>query len=318
MRKYLLFFSTALLILAFGLVTRGVVVGQDPTATPSPTNTPTETPTLTPTDLPTETPTETPTNTDTPTETPTETSTETATETPTETPMEVTATATETVETPTATATGTFTETPTAIFTETPTLTATPTVFVPTGVTRMFFFQSLPDTSTDVYTNGVQVASGLETGNMVGPFLLLDGTATTFMLFPAGTVSQPLLFSTLAFEPGSTVLVVAFLGPGGVPALSVFRLDLAPAGQSQLIVVNASDAPSLDVAGSEASLASGQAAHLMVAPGSAGGLAPEAAAAIQSAPPGSVTIQIAVGSQANGTFRVITQIITLSDSVRQP
>ncbi|MBI5671154.1 MAG: DUF4397 domain-containing protein [Chloroflexi bacterium] len=324
MRRKLLLIPTALFIVALGLMTGGVVVGQDPTATPSPTSTPTDTPTTTPTETPTSTPTETATATETATETPTETPTETATETPTETPTDVTATATDVTETPTETATASATATAIATLTETPTLTVTPsltpTLFVPTGVTRMFFFQGLPDLSADVYANGVQIAGALETGSMAGPFLLLDGTATTFMLFPAGVVSQPLLFSTLAFEPGSTVLVVSYQGPGGVPALSVYRLDLAPAGQSQLIVVNASDAPALDVAGSEATLGSGQSAHLMVAPGSASGLAgAEGAAAAQSASaPETVTIQFAVGSVADGTFRVITQTINLAESVEQP
>lgn len=180
----------------------------------------------------------------------------------------------------------------------------------------MFFFQGLPDQSVDLYTNGVQLGSGLPTGTMVGPFSLLDGTAVTIMLFPAGTVGQPLLFSTLAFEPGSTVLVTTYLGPGGVPALSVFRLDLSSA-QSQLVVINASDAPALDVAagGGQTSIASGQSAQFALEPGSAGGVAVPGAASAPAATAmrqGTVTIQLATGSIANGTFQVITQTIDLA------
>ncbi|MBZ0288307.1 MAG: DUF4397 domain-containing protein, partial [Anaerolineae bacterium] len=247
-------------LLLFGITTQGFILGQTETPTPTGTATATETATISPT----ETATATTTTTETPTATPTETATSTPTETATEAP---TSTLTETptegpTSTLTETATGTMTETPTgtpftpsatATSTVTETLTLTPTVEtttptptppptlppLPTGLTRVFFFQGLPATSIDVYANGIQIGGNVATGTMVGPFTLLDSTVTSLFLFPAGSLSQPLLFNTLAFEPGSTVLLVAYQGPNGMPALAVYRLDTATA-QSQLIVVNAS------------------------------------------------------------------------------
>ena len=297
-----------LAILLVGSATAGVVLGQDGTPTSTPTSTPTETPTSTPTPTPTETPSATPTLTETPTTPPTETATGTATETPTE--VTSTPTVTETIETTTPTATETATATPTDITpTATATTTLTPTPF-PTGLTRMFFFQGLPNQSVDVYANGIRIGGNVATGSMIGPFVLLDGTAATLVLFPAGTVGgQPTLFGTLAFPPGSTNLVVAFVGPTGTPSLSVFRLDVAPPDQSQLIVVNASDTAALD-------LAPGQSAQAAIGRSSAAAFAaPADAMAAQASErlrPGMVYVQIAFGSAANGTFQVITQALDLN------
>jgi len=315
-------------ILIIGITAQGIVLGQ--TETPTPTSTPTATFTFTPTSTPTETATSTPTptSTETPTDLPTETATPTATETATFTPTVETATPTPTetgTVTETATATGSFT--PTATF-ETPTPTSSPTLTppptltaLPTGLTRMFFFQGLADTRVDTYANGLQIGGNIETGRMLGPFVLLDGTATTLLLFPAGNLGQPTIISTLAFEPGSTVLVVAFNGPGGVPTLAVYRLDTAP-GQSQLIAINASDAPTLDVvtsSGPASSVAQGFSTQIMLAPGNTasladatGGAAAQTSLAPRALAPGVAYLQIAVGSVANGTYRVITQAIDLN------
>jgi hypothetical protein len=181
----------------------------------------------------------------------------------------------------------------------------------------MFFFQGLPDGSVDIYANGIRIGGNVETGSIVGPFALLDGTPTTLVLFPAGAVGQPTLFGTLTFEPGSTNLVVASVGPDGLPALSVFRLDTMPIDQSQLIVVNASDTTALDVA-------PGQSAQAMVAGNSAAAIdapadgitAPDTAAS-QRLQPGVVYVQIAIGSAADGTFQVITQTIDLNAVTNQ-
>ncbi len=321
MRK-ISFLLLTILFVSFGLTT-GVALGQDETATPTPTATltATPTPTATPTETPTETPTSTPTETPTPAPLPTETptATETATETATLTPP-FTPSATETASvtrTETVTVTETASATPTDI---TPTATASPTLSptpFPAGLTRMFFFQGLPSSNVDVYANGVRIGGNVATGNISGPFVLLDGTATTLVLFPAATVGQPTLFGTLAFEPGSTNLVVAFQGPDGAPALSVFRLDTMPVDQSQLIVVNASDTAALDVA-------PGQSAQAMVAGDNAAAIGVPAdgitgpdGAATRRLQPGVVYVQIAVGSVADGTFQVITQTIDLNAAMNQ-
>lgn len=312
-------------ILVTGLTVQGIALGQD---TPTSTSTPSETTTNTPTSTATETTTFTPvpTLTATPTALPTQTLTATVVET---------ATASATVETTTPTVTGTVTVTATAIGSVTPTVTAetpTPTLVptltpqptltaLPTGLTRVFFFQGLADANVDIYANGLQIGGNIETGRMLGPFALLNGTTTTLLLFPAGTLGQPTLISTLGFEPGSTVLVVAFTGPGGVPTLAVYRLDTAP-GQSQLIAINASDAPTLDVVTSSypaMPLAQGLSAQITVAPGNTASL-PDAAgnggvqnSMAQPALAQNVAyVQIAVGSVANGTYRVITQAIDLN------
>jgi hypothetical protein len=112
-------------------------------------------------------------------------------------------------------------------------------------------------------------------------------------------------------------LIVVFSGPGGIPVLSVYRLD-APtaASQSQLIVINGSDAPSVDVASENGSLpvVSGSSAQLMLAPGSTAGLSD--VLGVQAVPEakraGVIYLQIAVGSVANGTYRVINQTIDLN------
>jgi hypothetical protein len=228
----------------------------------------------------------------------------------------------ETVETATATATvtETATSTPTDILeTPTPTPTLIPTLPpLPTGLTRFFFFQGLPASNIDVYANGVQIGSNVATGTMVGPHVLLDSTITSLFLFPAGDLTQPILFNTLAFEPGSTVLVVAYQGAGGTPALAIYRLDTATAQtQSQLIVVNASDAPSIDVAtnsGPPASVARGFSTQLSLPAGSQASIAGAVQAERAASPlqPGVVTVQIAVGSVADGSYQVITQTIDLN------
>jgi hypothetical protein len=315
-------FGLVLALLLLSLTSQGFTLGQD--ETPTPTITPTETPTQPPTITPTETPTETPTIT--PTETATETPTLPPTETPTEGPTStLTETPTGTLETPTPTPTGTETATITpTIPTGTPTPTFVPTLPPPpTGLTRIFFFQGLPATNIDVYANGLQIGGNVATGSMVGPFSLLNNTVASFFLFPAGDLTQPILFNTLAFAPGSTVLVVAYIGAGGTPALSVFRLDTATAQtQSQLIVVNASDAPALDVAtdsGPPASVASGYSAQLTLPPGSRasvgdalGATTLQAEGAANPLQSGVVYLQIAVGSVADGSYQVITQTINLN------
>jgi hypothetical protein len=170
----------------------------------------------------------------------------------------------------------------------------------------MFFFHGLPDVSVDVYANGIRIGGNVETGSIIGPFALLDGTATTLVLLPAATVGQPTLFGTLTFEPGSTNLVVASLGQDGLPALSVFRLDTMPVDDSQLIVVNVSDTTALDVA-------PGQSAQAMVAGDNAAAIGvPADGAASQRLQPGMIYVQVAVGSAADGTFQIITQTIDLN------
>lgn len=280
------------------------------------TNTPTATETATTT--PTETPTVTVTASATATASPTFTETPTATGTASETPTAA-ATASET-----PTAAGTASETPTALpsVTGIPTLpvtvTAPPTPttpFVPAGLTRMYFFQGLANTSADVYANGLQIGRNVATGGVAGPFGLLNGTATSVILFEAGQVAQPILFSTLGFDAGSTVLVVAFSGPGGVPTLAVYRLDTAASvQQSQLIVINASDTPTVDVTTETGVVAvsSGYATQLTLPQGSVSGV--NAQSAPMPKPAGSVTLQIAVGSVANGTYQVITQTIDVNAS----
>ncbi len=329
-------------ILVIGITIQGAALGQ---ATPTSTSTPTETATNTPTSTATETATFTPspTSTETPTTLPTETST--ATETATFTPTIETATATTTetatftptveVATSTATVAGTVTETATvtvsltptasietATATLPPTLTPVPTLTaLPAGLKRMFFFQGLANANIDIYANGLQIGGNVETGRMLGPSVLLDGTATTLLLFNSGNLGQPTLISTLAFEPGSTDLVVAFNGPGGTPTLAVYRLDTAP-GQSQLIAINASDVPSLDVVTSSyptSSLAQGFSTQITLAPGNTAGLADAKGSAtaqsnfaLKPLAAGMVYLQIAVGSAANGTYRIITQAIDLN------
>jgi len=186
----------------------------------------------------------------------------------------------------------------------------------------MFFFQGLSDTNVDIYANGLQIGGNVETGRMLGTFSVLDGTATTLLLFPAGSLGQPTIYSTLSFDPGTTVLVVAFNGAGGVPSLAVYRLDTAP-GQSQIIAINASDAPTLDVVTSSyptTSVAQGFSTQITIAPGNTASLA-DAAGAIaaqggavspKALAPGVAYLQIAVGSVANGTYRVITQAIDVN------
>lgn len=343
MRKILLSI-VLMLLLVVGISIQGIVFAQDETPTPTSTETPTETatntetPTETPTETATLTPTFTETLTETPTETPTATSTETETLTPTietETPTETeTETVTPTLETETPTITATFeTETPTAtgtvtdVPTDVPTETSTPTpdvstptplpvtpppTAIPTGLTRVFVFQGLAGESVDIYANGIQLGGNIETGRMIGPFVLLDGTASSLLLFPAGSLGQPIVISTLAFEPGSTSLIVFFNGPGGTRTQAVYRLDTAP-GQSQVIAINASDAPALDVmsdSGQAASVVQGSSAQMSVQAGSTAGLAD--AMAGQSLAPGVVYLQIAIGSRADGTYRVITQAIDLN------
>jgi hypothetical protein len=128
------------------------------------------------------------------------------------------------------------------------------------------------------------------------------------------------LFSTLAFAPGSTNLVVVYPGPGGVPILAVYRLDVASTAQSQLIAINASDAPSVNLAAETGNMAvpSGSSTQMMLAPGSTAGLSDagvmSADALTTNAPkqPGVVYLEIATGSVANGTYQVITQTIDLN------
>ena len=320
-------------ILVIGITVQGIAFAQDETPTPTLTSTPTETATNTPTETPTETATltATPTLTETPTATLTETatSTETATltptvetETPTETPTETT-TVTATVDTPTLTPTGTVTEpatptasaTPTAIVetpTQTPLPVTPPPTALPAGLTRIFVFQGLAGENVDIYANGLQLGGNIETGRMIGPFVLLDGTATSLLLFPAGSLGQPIVISTLAFEPGSTSLIVFFNGPGGTRTQAVYRLDGAP-GESQIIAINASDAPALDVvtsSGPAASVVQGSSTQMSLAPGSTASLADTMAS--QALAPGVTYLQIAIGSRANGTYQVITQAIDLN------
>ena len=312
-------------ILVIGTAVQGIALGQaTPTNTSPPTETPTNTLTSTATFTLTPTFTETPTPTTLPTETPTAVVTETTTLTPTVEAGTSTPTETGTV-TGTPIATGTFTPTAavgTATSTLLPTLTppVTPTA-LPTGLTRMFFFQGLSDSNVDIYANGLQLGGNVEAGRMLGSFVLLDRTATSLLIFPAGNLAQPTLFSTLTFDPGSTVLVVAFNGVGGTPTLVVYRLVAAP-GQSQLIAINASDAPALNVATSSyptMSLAQGYSTQITLTPGNTAGLtAAEGSIAAQTGLPqrtlsqGVAYVQIAVGSVANGTFRVITQAIDLN------
>jgi hypothetical protein len=325
MRK-ILPIALVLALLLMSITTQGLTLGQDGTSTP--TTTPTETPTLTPTETPTTTPTQLPTETATipPTEITPGTPTETPTLVPTETPTGTLETATPTDITPTVTASATASITPT-FPTETPTATFVPTLPPPpTGLTRIFFFQGLAAANIDVYANGLQIGGNVATGSMIGPFSLLNNTVTSLFLFPAGDLSQPILFNTLAFEPGSTVLVVAYTGAGGTPALAVYRLDTAAAqAQSQLIVVNASDAPTVDVAtnsGPPASVARGYSAQLTLPPGSragvahaSGALSAQADAAASPLQSGVVYVQIAVGSVADGSYQVITQTIDLNSLI---
>lgn len=295
----------AFIILMIAMLQTGTVLGQE-----TPTSTPTETPTLTPTATLTETPTAT--LTETPTLTPTFTETPTAIttlETPT---LTLSPSATTTAELPTLTVTATnILPTPTLF--PTPTATAT---FVPTGVTRVFFFQGLANTSVDVYANGLQIGRNAATGGILGPFALIDGTAATLMLFPPGQVSLPTLFSTLAFAPGSTNLIVVYSGPGGVPILSVYRLDAAATAQSQLIAINASDSPNVSLAAESGAMPipSGSSTQVMVAPGSTAGLDSVAGIASADVPklPGMVYLEIAVGSVADGSYHVVTQTIDLN------
>jgi hypothetical protein len=291
-----------MLFLMFGMTS--VISAQD---TPTPTETPTLTPTATSTltETPTGTPTETPTNTETPMLPPTETPTGTATETPTETPT-LTETPTETGTVTPITPTGTASPTPTP-FDQTPTITPT---FIPSGLTRVFLFQGIPGISLDVYANGVQIKSNLATGTSTGPVLLLDGTSTALTVFPAGNVITPTLLANLAFDPGSSNLVVFFQGPGGVPSYTQFRLDQN--GQSQVVAVNASDTQALD-------LAPGQSAQFTAAPAQGGALDAQANSLQLEA--GVVVVEVAIGSAADGTFQVITQAIDLNatdGTMRQP
>ncbi len=280
-----------LLLLLMGMLSGGITAAQDETPTPTLDEIPTETPTETPTEFPTftETPTEFPTFTETPTETPTEFPTFT------ETPVDFTPTPT-------------FTETPTLFD---PTLTPTAT-FAPMGLTRIFFFHGLPQGPVDVYANGLQIGAGVPTSSIVGPFSLLDGTTTGIAVLPAGTFGSPLLYGALAFEPGSTVLIVASQAADGTPAFSTFRLDTA-AGQSQVIVVNASDAPTVDVAanGQQASVGSGGAEQVAVAPGTEAGLA-GGQGAVEALEAGVVYVYVAIGSVTDGTYQVVTQRINLN------
>ena len=305
--------ATLALVLIFSLSISGITAAQPGTTTPTATETATTTPSQTPTALPTVTATA--------SETPTASPTATATfsETPTAAP---TLTGTIETATPSPTLVGTASETPTAL----PTLVGTPTLpvtatfaptltatAVPAGLTRMYFFQGLSNTSADIYANGLQIGRNMVTGSVAGPFALLNGSTAGLMLFPAGQVLQPIIFSTLGFEPGSTVLVVAYTGPGSVPTLAVYRLDTpAAALQSQLIVINASDAPTVDVTTETGNVAvtSGYVAQLAVPQGSLSGL--NAQTAPQPKLAGIVYLQVAVGSVADGTYQVITHAINLS------
>ncbi len=305
-------------IIVIGLSAQGIALGQEePTATSPPTETATDIPTTAPTETETIAP------------------TETSTESPTESPTTVVETSTPTVEseTPAPTDSGTITETATVTETITPTAavetleptastTPPPTLtMMPTGQTRMFFFQGLAGSNVDIYANGIQLGANVETGQMLGSFVLLDGTATTMLVFPGGDLTLPIIISTLAFEPGSTVLVVVFNGPGGIATLAVYRLDSVP-GQSQVIAINASDAPSLEVvtdSGRSSSIVQGSSAQIALSPGSTANLtdatgraAAQSSLAPQALEPGVAYLQIAVGSVANGTYRVITQTIDLN------
>jgi len=312
-------------ILIVGITAQGIAFGQDATPTPTSTIPASETATIAPTSTipPTETATIPPTSTltETPIFTSSPTSTETLAAQPTETliPTE-TGTVTETpIATGSITPTATLeTSTPTFV----PTLTPLPTTTaLPTGLTRMFFFQGLAGTNVDIYGNGIQLGGNVETGRMLGRFILLDGTATSLVIYPAGNLGQPTLISTLAFDPGSTVLVVAFNGPSGTPTLAVYRLDTASA-QSQMIAINASDAPTFDVvtsSGPASSVARGSSTQITLAPGTTanlagatGGAAGQTSTNPKALASGVVYLQIAVGSVANGTYRVVTQAIDVN------
>ncbi|HEX2906451.1 MAG TPA: hypothetical protein VHO69_06290 [Phototrophicaceae bacterium] len=296
MRK-LLFLGLVLLLAAGGLSTGSVVLAQE-----TPTATLTETATSTPTEPPTAIPTSTL------TQTPEQTPDETPEETPEQTP---------TVVIPTETATSTFpptviptlTATATATGSATATLTPIATTPAPAGsVTRMFFFQGIPNTSLDLYGNGFLIGGNIATGSIAGPFNILDGTAANLSVFTTGNTTQPLLFSTLAFDPGSIVLVVVYLGPGDVPTLTVFPLKFMNTSANSVVFVNASTEAALDISGAlglsgEAGvIGSGQAAQFEVPPEVASRLAPPSG--IQALQPGQVYVVIATGSQAEGTFQV--------------
>ncbi|HEX2906452.1 MAG TPA: hypothetical protein VHO69_06295 [Phototrophicaceae bacterium] len=339
MRKHL-WLILGLLLLIMGLTTGGGVLAQataTPTETPTdtPTNTPTDTPTNTPTNTATNTPTDTPTNTatNTPTDTPTNTGTPTNTFTPTSTDTATnTPTATNTsTPTPTGTLTLTETATNTATITETATVTgtATPTLTatVPgTGPSRLGFIHAIPGVTVDVFVNGVLVATNVAASGNVGPFTILTGMPTSVALFQSGSdYSTPLLSSTVSAPPGGAVIAVAYLAPGGVPALALIPVDTSPTTQSRVVVAHLADAPPVDVVISRngaveqtvGPVTPGASVTFEIAPGEATGYIavsgttdPVLGPAVQNAQPGVVYIGLIVGAAADGSLQLLTHTLT--------
>jgi hypothetical protein len=104
----------------------------------------------------------------------------------------------------------------------------------------------VPGFTADVYVNGVKRLDGFAAGAMTSPIHIPAGRYR-IAIRPAGAPpnSKPALAGTVTLGKKTNASLVAYLRPGGKPALAVFPnpLRALPAGRSRLVFRQVADAP---------------------------------------------------------------------------
>jgi hypothetical protein len=104
----------------------------------------------------------------------------------------------------------------------------------------------IPGFTADVYVNDVKRLDGFAAGAMTSPIHVPAGRYR-IAIRPAGAPphSKPVLAGTVTLAKRTNASLVAYLQPGGKPALAVFRnpLRTLPAGRSRLVFHQVADAP---------------------------------------------------------------------------
>jgi hypothetical protein len=115
----------------------------------------------------------------------------------------------------------------------------------------IYVVHGVPDLEADVYLDGALTLRGFGFGSVTDGLELPTGDYT-LEVYPTGAdpdADDPVLSAALTVGAGDDLSIVAHLGDGGDPMLTVYPNDLSTveAGTARLIVRHTADAPAIDV-----------------------------------------------------------------------
>lgn len=128
------------------------------------------------------------------------------------------------------------------------------------GTSLVTIVHGLPRFTADIYVNGELVLSGFKPKDATDPIPMPAGDyEVEIRNAGAAENSEPALAADLAVPAGKDLSVVAHLGEGGNPTVSVFDNGVAPAppGKARLAVRHQAEAPPIDLQVDGRSLLSG-------------------------------------------------------------